>query len=100
MEWITTYGPRFVWPAMIVVGVVLMAITWKVASAIYEQVSGIAAGAVFLVGGLCLLLYCAYNLIGAEVITNGMVFTNGVGIMAAIGLAAAGGFGIRNGADF
>jgi hypothetical protein len=99
-EWFATYGPNFMWPAMLIVGVLCMALIWSVASAMYEQLSGILAGAAFMILGLGLVLYCAYYLLSHSPVTHWAIFLNGVGIMAGIGALGAGSLGLRNAGDF
>ncbi|MGI8905562.1 MAG: hypothetical protein ACR2IE_03610 [Candidatus Sumerlaeaceae bacterium] len=99
-QWLTTYGPNLVWPAMLIVGAIAMVLVWSIASAVYEQLSGIAAGAAFMIIGLGLLLYCGFYLVSHSPIRNLPLFLNGVGILAGISAIGAGAFGLRNANDF
>lgn len=99
-EWFVTYGPNFLWPAMLIVGTICIAVVWAVASAMYEQLSGIAAGAAFMVVGMGLLLFCVFYLIGHTPITRWAIFLNGVGILTGLGAICAGALGLRNAGDF
>lgn len=100
MHWFANLNTHFIWPAMIIIGVIAIALVWKIASAIYEQLSGIAAGAAFMIIGIGLILYCAFYLISHSPITNLALFANGVGILTGIGALGAGGYGLRNASDF
>jgi hypothetical protein len=99
MQWFANMNPHFIWPIMLIVGVIAMALIWKVAGAMYEQLSGILAGAGFMIVGLGLVLYCAFYLM-SHPFSNLALFANGVGILAGISAVGAGGYGLRNASDF
>ena len=99
-EWIASIGPGMFWPVLLIVGAILMAVVWKVATALYEQLSGIAAGAFFMLIGLGVVLFCAYDLLSTNPLTYGRLFVDWIGIMVAIALMGAGAFGLRNAGDF
>lgn len=61
-QWFVSH-PNLVWPIMLILGVIGMAIIWNIASAMYEQLSGILAGAAFMIVGFGLVLYCAFRLL-------------------------------------
>ena len=99
-QWFATNAHHFIWPAMLIVGVMGMALVWYVASAMYEQLSGILAGAAFMIVGLGMVLYCAFYLLSHSPVTNLALFSCGVGILTGIGALGAGAFGLRNAGDF
>ncbi len=99
-DWLASYGPRFVWPAMFVVGAIVVVAIWMLARIMYVHLSATTCGAIFMLLGFGLLLYCAYTLISVDPLGNGTLFWNGIGVMAGFGALAAGALGLRNSSDF
>lgn len=98
-QWFVAH-PNLVWPIMLILGVIGMAIIWKIASAMYEQLSGILAGAGFMIVGFGMVLYCAFRLLSQSPPSKVSLLACGIGIIVGISAVGAGAFGLRNAADF